>query len=127
MLASEDSSADPVGDHGVLGLPPRELGHTFLPGLLIPGLAWALKAAHDDGGVGPCCVLERLLYAAARGSCGPAEASANVLEGIQEWMNNSNCRLEHTMLCNGSDLLLQRRLGFDTIWKNKIKNTAAAV
>jgi len=54
---------------------------------LVPGLAWTLEAAHDDRGVGPCGVLERLLptagggAAAAEGGAAAAKAGRVVSEG----------------------------------------------
>ena len=54
---------------------------------MVPGLAWTLEAAHDDRGVEPCGVLERLLptagggAAAAEGGTAPAKAGRGVSEG----------------------------------------------
>ncbi|KAA6419439.1 MAG: hypothetical protein FRX49_10537 [Trebouxia sp. A1-2] len=56
----------------------------------IAGLAWTLKAAHDDRGVRPCGVLERLLptagggTAAAERGTAPAKAGRVVSEGREE-------------------------------------------
>jgi len=48
---------------------------------LVPGLAWTLEAAHDDRGVGPCGVLERLLPTAGGGTAAAERATAPAKAG----------------------------------------------
>lgn len=74
----EHGVAEPLGDHCVPRLCPRELGDTPLPGMLVPDLAWSLQGAPDDGGVGNPPVVEGPIPpACARGPTAPACTQAN--------------------------------------------------
>ena len=93
--AVQQGITQPPGDHRVLWLRAGKFGDALLPGLLVPGLAWALEGAHDDGGIGPCCVLEEPSPTCAGWATAPACNSTAILQcesqRLQSHCHNNDC------------------------------------